>query len=296
MFGTDETLNAWITCNEATTPVVWTVMVPGRPGQGTRAENMKFRLRDLMLGRTAGPVDQGGGGAAAGGAGGPPASGKAVEDDWCFACRGTPREKTYRFSVQAPVQRIRVRVRAGDDDTGDRSVEVLLADPDGSVVLSRSAGRQDWAEWTVAADGYGVYELTLRDLDTVDGGRYPGNGGSVEVVLLGDAGPVTDAAGAGAGGAAGSRYRHVPGGYISGHNMRSVSGSPEDCMEACDRDPRCKSFDYHVDANKCDLSDVTFADVPGRVGEGSSRYDHYEKQGVETLREPRRPAASARTN
>ena len=50
--GTNQALNAWITCNRAVSPTLFTVMVAGSSGRGRETEDMKNYLRDYMLGAT----------------------------------------------------------------------------------------------------------------------------------------------------------------------------------------------------------------------------------------------------
>ena len=70
----------------------------------------------------------------------------------------------------------------------------------------------------------------------------------------------------------------TPDGAISGHNVEQLTGvTPSDCEKACCDKSWCKSFDYHKNSNKCDLSDQTASDVGGpKTDYGGNPYDHYE--------------------
>ncbi len=74
-------------------------------------------------------------------------------------------------------------------------------------------------------------------------------------------------------------YAHVPNAAISGHNTKHLSNaSVQDCMEACDRESWCRSFDYYKGQNQCDLSDKTAAEVGGlKTDYSGNPYDHYAK-------------------
>lgn len=68
---------------------------------------------------------------------------------------------------------------------------------------------------------------------------------------------------------------------ISGHNLKKVYGSPEDCARACVSETGfvCKSFDYERARGSCDLSDATAASVGGLKSDyPNDPYDHYARE------------------
>ena len=66
---------------------------------------------------------------------------------------------------------------------------------------------------------------------------------------------------------------------ISGHNKQQLSGvTVSQCEEECCKASWCKSFDYHKNTHKCDLSDKDASDVGGlKTNYNGDPYDHYEK-------------------
>lgn len=145
------------------------VTVAGSRGTARETSAMRDYLRDFLRGspaREEGPVNQ------------------PLRAGWKLG-GGSPRVARYPFRLEAPMGAVRIRVRGGEDDSGDGRVEVLLHDPRGSLVLSKKSDSLDseWDEWRVDAESYGLYELVLRDLDTKDKGAYPGNGGRIEVLF-----------------------------------------------------------------------------------------------------------------
>merc|ERR1712079_480421 len=51
---------------------------------------------------------------------------------------------------------------------------------------------------------------------------------------------------------------------ISGHNRERLTGiDPDACTRACCSRTWCKTFDYHKNTRKCDLSDKAASDVGG---------------------------------
>ncbi len=75
-------------------------------------------------------------------------------------------------------------------------------------------------------------------------------------------------------------YMHIPNAAISGHNTKHLSNvSVQDCMEACDQELWCQSFDYYKGKNQCDLSKKTADEVGGlKTNYTGNPYDHYEKR------------------
>ena len=77
-------------------------------------------------------------------------------------------------------------------------------------------------------------------------------------------------------------YLRTKNAAIQGHNkVQLINVTPADCAKACNErtDFTCKSFDYHKDARKCDLSDKRASDVSGglKTGYHNNPYDHYSK-------------------
>ena len=66
---------------------------------------------------------------------------------------------------------------------------------------------------------------------------------------------------------------------ISGHNTISLENvSVDDCKLQCIKADWCKSFDYHKNVNKCDLSNKNAAEVGGlKTNYVDNPYDHYER-------------------
>ena len=109
--------------------------------------------------------------------------------------------------------------------------------------------------------------------------RFNGYRASLAGVLLGTL------AGFHLAGPAGAQiFDKTPNAAISGNNVKQLSNvSPEDCMRACESasDFKCVSFDYHKNANKCDLSDKTAADVGGLKRDyPGNPYDHYALEEI----------------
>ncbi len=77
-----------------------------------------------------------------------------------------------------------------------------------------------------------------------------------------------------------AHYKHIPDAAISGHNTKHLSNvSVHNCMEACDNESWCTSFDYYKGEKRCDLSDKKAGDVDGlKTDYDGNPYDHYEKQ------------------
>ncbi len=66
---------------------------------------------------------------------------------------------------------------------------------------------------------------------------------------------------------------------IEGHNISQIRGSREDCQRACDRNKRCKSFDYWNEQSRCDLSDKSAKDVGGLKRDyPAGKFDHYVRE------------------
>lgn len=74
-------------------------------------------------------------------------------------------------------------------------------------------------------------------------------------------------------------YRHIPNAAISGHNTKHLTNATvQDCMEACDNNSWCKSFDYYKSVQACDLSDKKASEAGGlKTDYSGNPYDHYEK-------------------
>ena len=66
---------------------------------------------------------------------------------------------------------------------------------------------------------------------------------------------------------------------ISGHNtVRLDNVRVFDCKRQCSIVHWCKSFDYHKNINKCDLSNKNAAEVGGlKTNYVDNPYDHYER-------------------
>jgi len=63
--------------------------------------------------------------------------------------------------------------------------------------------------------------------------------------------------------------------HVAGHNTeRLMDKSVNDCKVICKDRDWCKSFDYHVNANICDLSTEDYSSVPLTSNDGA--YDNYK--------------------
>jgi len=70
----------------------------------------------------------------------------------------------------------------------------------------------------------------------------------------------------------------TPDAAISGHNNQRLSGATiASCAAACHAESWCKSFDFHKNEGKCDLSDKSASDVGGlKTSYKGNPYDHYD--------------------
>ena len=95
-------------------------------------------------------------------------------------------------------------------------------------------------------------------------------------------------------------WTKTPDAAISGHNVEVIAGDVAACQAACESRSYCKSFDYYKREMKCDLSDMTAADVGLRRDYVGNPYDHYQIQmpgmAVVTTWVISRAAAGAYTN
>jgi len=73
-------------------------------------------------------------------------------------------------------------------------------------------------------------------------------------------------------------WQHIANAAISGFNDLHLSSVTADqCKEACCANSQCKSFDYHKNTNKCDLSFSSAAEAGGlKTDYSGNPYDHYE--------------------
>lgn len=83
-----------------------------------------------------------------------------------------------------------VRIEHGYDDTGDRCAEVSATTD--IAQGSMTACEQGWEEMVLETGGQGKLVVTVSDHDTEIEGGYPGNGGTIEVVLDAMAQPEDD--------------------------------------------------------------------------------------------------------
>jgi hypothetical protein len=74
-------------------------------------------------------------------------------------------------------------------------------------------------------------------------------------------------------------YTRIPKAGIEGHNIWKLTNvSIEDCARKCNKDPSCKSFDYHRIDRRCYGSDMSADDVGGlKTTYKGNPYDHYLK-------------------
>jgi len=74
-------------------------------------------------------------------------------------------------------------------------------------------------------------------------------------------------------------FKNVANAAISGHNDKQLQNvTVERCMEACLATEWCKSFDYHKNVNKCDLSKKSADEVGGLTTNiRNNPYDYYER-------------------
>lgn len=88
-----------------------------------------------------------------------------LSDEWCLGCEGSETEKRYSGEILEPARSIRLRIRSGRAESGSSSVEVLVYDPNGKLVLTEQSNHDDWAEWRVGVVNWGRYEVVLRSLN-----------------------------------------------------------------------------------------------------------------------------------
>ena len=83
-------------------------------------------------------------------------------------------------------------------------------------------------------------------------------------------------------------FKHYPNAAISGFNLEHLKGyTVEQCMQACIAETNfvCKSFDYRVGENACDLSHKTLDDVGGlKTDYVDEVFDHYARVFPEKTR------------
>ena len=66
---------------------------------------------------------------------------------------------------------------------------------------------------------------------------------------------------------------------ISGHNKVHLTNvDVDDCQRQCNKEDWCKSFDYHKNDNKCDLSNKNATEIGGlKTNYEGHPYDYYER-------------------
>lgn len=72
-------------------------------------------------------------------------------------------------------------------------------------------------------------------------------------------------------------WQRTPNEAISGRNNKHMSGSEQDCKDAClaSTEFLCKSFDYHKQKRACDLSDTSGVHLKSDYA--GNPYDHYAR-------------------
>ncbi|MFV1981052.1 MAG: hypothetical protein ACC655_07860 [Rhodothermia bacterium] len=172
--GSNSNLNAVIACHGSEKTVA-TVIVAGSADHIKDANILGAYLSQFMLGERDGAPDLSSSEA-------PVKMHEWLTDEWCLGCEGSETEKRYSGDIQKPARSIRVRVLSGRPESGDGSVEVLVYDPSGRLVLAEESSHDDWAEWRVGVINYGRYEIVLRNHGVNTDSAGP-NKGEIQVLV-----------------------------------------------------------------------------------------------------------------
>jgi hypothetical protein len=155
--GANSNLNAVVSCAPGQKTVT-TVIVAGSEGFLNDANLLGDYLSKYLLGERDGLPGLSSSEA-------PVKMNEWLTDEWCLGCEGLETEKRYSGEIVAPARSVRVRVQSGRAESGEGSVEVLMYDPKGQLVLTEQSNHKDWTEWRVGILNYGRYEIVLRSMN-----------------------------------------------------------------------------------------------------------------------------------